>query len=253
MQCKKCGENFNGMFCPKCGTKIDDEQVITANHKNSSIIVRLMILFSIICFAFPFFNVSCSASEEISVDYSGFQLVGIVEPDEDNDKLSDDSGNNEKLNVFVGVSLVALAAAFVLTFIKAAKKYTFICTVVSAGALMLSKLTFSSYYNFKDYEAEIVVTTKLGFYFAMVMIIISALVAYIIYNSNYGSTQINAPVAVLPGPDSVSPQNITQPEPPAANQPEEEKSDTTVIKESEDIPTSSESDSKEDLQKTNSD
>ncbi len=208
MQCKKCGENFSGMFCPKCGTKIDDEQLKAVNNKNSGIIVKLIILFSIICFAFPFFNVSCSAAEEISVDYSGLQLVGIVETDKDNDKFSDDSGNNEKPNVFIGLSLIALAAGFVITFIKAAKKYTFICSLISAASLFLSKLTFASYYNFDDYNAEIIVKTKFGFYIAVIMILISALISFVVYSSNYGSSEKNAipavhnnpPVPVVPQP-----------------------------------------------------
>ncbi|MDO5559076.1 MAG: hypothetical protein Q4F95_05700 [Oscillospiraceae bacterium] len=213
MQCKKCGADFEGMFCPKCGEKINEEQLKLKNEqvknkKHGSILaVRIAMLITLICFALPFFTVSCSAyGEKYEESYSGFQLMAGGEASE-----KDPEGGDKPGNAFITISFICAAAALGISLVKSIKKFAFAPSLLSAFMLAVSKWSFTGYYDLKDYKQYgLKVSASGGYYIVMILLVATAAASLVVF-SRSENAKLAAGGTALPFPDNQAPVRQTPP------------------------------------------
>ncbi len=168
MFCDKCGKPVEdtAAFCSECGNVINAPKPAPDAQKpsNNSLIAKIILLVSLVCFVMPFVTVSCGNTE---ISCSGVELAtGLYS----NDMIQEE---DVPLNIFVTVSLVASVAVAVLVFGKKGKNIVVqILSGISAFSLILFMCTFKSYYKLQEFGVEF----KFGVWAVIILNIVLAVI-----------------------------------------------------------------------------
>lgn len=204
MFCPNCGKQLDPdeKFCAGCGASVTAEtnhiqgtaapaqnagysqpavptiQRSTGSALSMSLIAKILVLIAMVCFFFPFMSVSCSGVT--TTELSGFEMViGSSEAQKDLEDYGEESSRGDTLNIFV----IGAAVFGVIALIARKKKITMPCSALSAAALVVFRITATSYYKIgdmtlKEYIKQDMITVNFGFalYLAIILFILAAVV-----------------------------------------------------------------------------
>ena len=175
MKCKNCGKEFEGKFCPDCGTAADVSQKMISAEKTSGVVkllqwltpkrfAKIALLLSMVCFVFPFLTVSCQGREMQTV--TGVQLMTGF------DAMSEHIDGNQ---LIIGAFIFAFLG-IVHTFLQKKHTLTAVCGLISSGLLLVYRLVIAQNIAEQGYDTSVVkVEYRFAWYAAVVLGIIAAL------------------------------------------------------------------------------